>query len=132
MYDVCAYHWNTRAAAQLAGTVSELSDSGLETLFLTRLGPWGLPVRQQVILASRRVDFLIGETLVVQVDGHAHHSRAADRGRDASHDAELRLRGFTVLRFTYAQILHDWPAVERVIARALAAGLHRSSRLRGR
>ena len=64
--------------------------------------------------------------LVVQVDGHAYHSSAADRGRDAVHDAELRLRGYHVLRFTYSQVLHDWPAVERSIARAVAAGLHRS------
>lgn len=86
----------------------------------------GLPIRQQTVLAGRPVDFLIGDRLVVQVDGHAYHSSAADRGRDAAHDAELRLRGYHVLRFTYSQVLHDWPAVERSIARAVAAGLHRS------
>ena len=118
--------WTTRAASRLALEVSELSDSGLESIFLIRLGPWGLPIRQQILLAGRPVDFLIGERLVVQVDGHAHHSRAADRGRDVAHDAELRLRGYHVLRFTYAQVLHNWPAVERVIARAVAAGLHRA------
>ena len=37
---------------------------------------------------------------------------------------ELSLRGYTVLRFTYAQVVHDWPAVERAIARAIAAGAH--------
>lgn len=120
--------WTTRIAARLADEVSDLSDSGLESIFLTRISPWGLPIRQQVVIASRPVDFLIGERLVVQVDGHAHHSTAADRGRDVLHDAELRLRGFTVLRFTYAQVLHDWPAVQRSIARAVAAGLHRGPR----
>ncbi len=119
--------WTTRAAAELARAVSGLSDSGLESLFLVRLAPWGLRIAQQVVLAGRPVDFLIGELLVVQVDGHAHHSSAADRGRDVAHDAELRLRGFTVLRFTYAQVVHDWPAVERTIARAVAAGLDRRS-----
>lgn len=117
--------WSTRAAARLAHDASDLSDSGLESIFLIRLGPWGLPIRQQVVLAGRPVDFLIGDRLVVQVDGHAFHSSAADRGRDVAHDAELQLRGFHVLRFTYAQVLHDWPAVERAIARAMGAGLHR-------
>ena len=117
--------WTTRAAAEMADRVSALSDSGLESIFLIRLGPWGLPIRQQVVLAGRPVDFLIGDALVVQVDGHAHHSSAADRGRDVAHDAELSLRGYHVLRFTYAQVLHDWPAVERSIARAIAAGRHR-------
>ncbi len=116
--------WTTRSAARLAQEVSALSDSGLESIFLVRLGPWGLPIAQQVIVAGRAVDFLIGELLVVQVDGHAHHSSAADRARDVAHDTELRLRGYTVLRFTYAQVLHDWRAVERAIARAVAAGLH--------
>ena len=121
-------HWTTRAATRLAHEVTGLADSGLESIFLVRLAPWGLDIRQQVVLAGRRVDFLIGDLLVVQVDGHAHHSSPADRGRDVAHDAELRLRGFSVLRFTYAQVLHDWPGVERTIARAVAAGLHHARR----
>lgn len=122
--------WTTRAAAQLANDVSDLCDSGLESIFLVRLSAWGIPIRQQQILAGRPVDFLIGDRLVVQVDGHAHHSTAADRSRDAAHDAELRLRGYTVLRFTYTQVLHDWRAVERSVARAIAAGLHAAPRAR--
>ncbi|MFT4230562.1 MAG: DUF559 domain-containing protein [Microbacterium sp.] len=117
--------WPTRAARTLAEDVTGLSDSGLETIVVVRLRPWGVPIRQQVVLARRPVDFVVGESLVVQVDGHAHHSGAAQRARDVQHDAELRLRGYTVLRFTYAQVLYDWPAVERTIARAVAAGLHR-------
>lgn len=116
--------WTTRAAHALAACVSDLSDSGLESIFLVRLSPWGLPIRQQVMLAGRFVDFLIGERLVVQVDGFAFHSSSAQRTSDVAHDAELRLRGYSVLRFTYAQIVHDWASVERAIARAIAAGLH--------
>lgn len=91
---------------------------------MTRLGPWGLRLRQQVRLAGRFVDLVIGESLVIQIDGFEHHSSSSDRTRDVAHDAELMLRGYTVLRFTYAQIIRDWPAVERTIARAVAAGLH--------
>ncbi|KAA9105654.1 endonuclease domain-containing protein [Microbacterium rhizomatis] len=116
--------WRTKAAARLAEESSDLSDSGLESMFLIRLSSWGVPIRQQAPLAGRRVDFLIGRSLVVQVDGHVFHSTAADRGRDVRHDAELRLRGYTVMRFTYAQIVHDWGGVERMVARAIAAGLH--------
>lgn len=117
--------WTTRVARRLAQEVTGLSDSGLETYFRVRLGPWGLPIRHQPIIAGRPVDFLIGERLIVQIDGYAHHSSSAQRTKDVAFDAELRLRGYTVLRFTYAQVLHDWPAVERAIARALAAGLQR-------
>lgn len=117
--------WTNIAARRLADEVSELSDSGLESIFMTRLGPWGLPLRQQIRLGGRFADIVIGTSLVIQIDGYAHHSSSADRTRDTAHDAELTLRGYTVLRFTYAQVIHDWPAVERTIARAVAAGLHR-------
>ncbi|GAA1927765.1 hypothetical protein GCM10009775_19810 [Microbacterium aoyamense] len=116
--------WTGLAARRLADEITELSDSGLESIFVTRLGPWGLPLRQQLRLAGRFVDLVIGDSLVIQIDGYAHHSSAAARTRDVAHDAELTLRGYTVLHFTYAQIIHDWPAVERTIARAIAAGLH--------
>ncbi|GAA3632816.1 hypothetical protein GCM10022200_14760 [Microbacterium awajiense] len=52
------------------------------------------------------------------------HSSSAQRGADIAHDAELRLRGYTVLRFSYHQVVRDRPGVERVIRRAVAAGLH--------
>lgn len=118
--------WKSRSAGDLAQRVTGLSDSGLETIFVTRISAWGVRIRQQVVLAGRPVDALIGEWLVVQLDGFAFHSTAAQRARDAAHDAELRLRGYTVLRFTYAQVMHDWPAVERTIARTLATGAHLS------
>ncbi|MGP3535595.1 endonuclease domain-containing protein [Microbacterium sp. RD1] len=119
-----AVRWNTQAAAWCAEHVTGLVDSGLESYFVYRLRPWGVPFRLQVRIAGHLVDVLIGERLVAQVDGYAHHSSSSDRTRDVAHDAELRLRGYTVLRFTYAQVIHDWPAVARVISRAMAAGAH--------
>lgn len=65
-----------------------------------------------------------GERLVIQIDGWQFHSSAAQRAKDIAHDAELRLRGYTVLRFGYAQVVHDREAVLRVIRRAIAARLH--------
>lgn len=121
---LAAVRWPSRDAAWCARHVTGLSDSGLETVFAYRLSAWGVPFRQQVWLAGRPVDVLIGERLVIQVDGYGFHSSSADRTRDVAHDAELRLRGYTVLRFTYAQVLHEWPVVARTISRAIAAGAH--------
>jgi very-short-patch-repair endonuclease len=118
--------WTSAVARELAEAVTGLSDSGLETLVVVPLRRWGVRVRQQVVLAGRRVDVLVGDRLVLQIDGYEHHSSSAQRAKDIAHDAELRLRGYTVLRISYAQIVHDWPAVERRIRRALAAGLHLS------
>lgn len=116
--------WRSRAASGLADECTGLADSGLETYFVVRMGRRGVFVAQQVVIAGRRVDGLIGSWLVIQVDGHAHHSSPADRARDAAHDAELALRGYTVLRFTYSQVVYQWPEVERTVMRAIAAEFH--------
>ena len=114
--------WPRHDARRLAAQVTGLSDSGLETLLLRGVRHLGRELRPQALIAGHRVDLLIDDWLVVQVDGHAFHSSAADRGRDVAHDAELTLRGYQVLRFTYAQVVHDWATVERTIRRALLAG----------
>lgn len=116
--------WTSTAARELAEAVTGLADSGLETLVVTPLRRWGVHVRQQVWLAGRPVDVLVGERLVIQIDGWQFHSSAAQRAKDIAHDAELRLRGFTVLRFGYAQVVHDREAVLRVIRQSIAARLH--------
>ncbi len=116
--------WRSIAAREVAESIGGLSDSGLETIVVIRLRSHGLPVRQQIVLAGRPVDILIGRRLVVQSDGWEFHSSSSQRSADIAHDAELRLRGYTVLRFSYAQIVHGWDTVERTILRAVAAGLH--------
>jgi len=118
--------WRSRRAAELASVASTMSDSGLETAFLEGLRPFDLPVRQQVWLDGHPVDLLIGERLVIQIDGFEFHSAPADRRRDIAHDAALVLRGCTVLRFDYHQILFDWDAVLRTVLDGVAQGLHRA------
>lgn len=119
--------WTTSAARTLAATVVGLSDSGLETLVVAPLRRRDLRVQQQAKVAGRFVDILVGDRLVVQIDGYEFHSSSAQRSADIAHDAELTLRGYTVLRFSYAQIVHDWRSVERAIMRAVTAGLHRAA-----
>lgn len=119
-----AVPWTSIAARELASAVTGLSDSGLETLIFAPLRERGVTVVQQARIAGRFVDGLIGEALVVQVDGFAFHSSSAQRTADVAHDAELRLRGYTVLRFTYRQVVHERAAVQRTLQRALAQRLH--------
>ncbi|MFV0319032.1 DUF559 domain-containing protein [Microbacterium sp.] len=113
------------AARDLLDEVSPFADSGLETFFRTRLRWLRVRILSQIWLHGHRVDFLIGDRLVVQIDG-GHHV-GAQRAADIAHDAELVLRGYTVLRYTYAQIVDDWPAVQDAIQQAVAQGLHRAA-----
>lgn len=119
-----AIRWPSRAAADIAAEVTGLADSGLEVLACRPLRRLRVRVRQQVVIGGRPVDVIVGEWLVIQIDGWAHHSSSAQRSKDVAHDAELRLRGYTVLRFSYAHVVHDAAGVERTIRRAMAAGLH--------
>lgn len=116
--------WRSTRAAELAGQASVLSDSGLETVYVDGMRRAGVRVRQQVRIAGHPVDGLIGERLITQIDGFAHH-RAGDRRRDIRHDARLVLLGYTVLRFDYQQILFDWEHVQSTVLMAVAQGLHR-------
>lgn len=115
--------WRSTAAAALASVASDLSDSGLETIFVDGMRVLGVVVQQQVWIEGHPVDALIGDRLIVQIDGFEFH-RAADRRRDLHHDTQLVLLGYTVLRFDYQQILFDWPHVQTTILTAMAQGLH--------
>lgn len=115
--------WTSQRARELAHKVTALSDSGVESTFVWRCRRAGIAVVQQVRIAGHRVDALIGRRLVVQLDGFAFHRDAAQRRRDIRHDRELTALGFTVLRFDYYDVVHDWKRVERELRRAIALGL---------
>lgn len=100
------------------------SDSGLETLVFTRLRWLPIPVRQQTMLFGRRVDLLIGQRLVVQIDGATH--TGAQRTADITHDAVLMSRGYRVIRLSYAQVMERWEETQALILAAIARGEHRA------
>ena len=78
----------------------------------------GAPFRRQVVLPPFIVDFASRPAkLVVEVDG-AYHSRRLRP--DARRDAELRRRGFRVLRLSEELVLRHRPEAVRRIRDALA------------
>lgn len=102
------------------------ADSGLESLIRLRLHRIGVDVVTQVrIPGVGRVDFVIGDRLIVEADGETHGG-ADNRHRDLMRDACAAALGFVTLRFTYAQIVHDWAIVEAAIVTCVAQGVHRS------
>ncbi|MEO8263251.1 MAG: DUF559 domain-containing protein [Pseudolysinimonas sp.] len=108
------------------------AESGVESVFRVRARLAGFVFRTQVEMPAGRVDFVIGDRLIVEVDGSEHHSgRAAfiaDRERDAIHVA----LGYKVVRFTYSQVITRWHEVESVLTLLHARGQHLwpSSRIR--
>ena len=112
------------AAREILARVRPFSDSGLETIVVSRLRWLNVAMLPQAWVHGHRVDLLIGERLVVQIDGATH--TGAQRTNDIEHDAQLMLRGYHVLRFSYEQIMDRWPQVQAVIMEAIAQGRHRS------
>lgn len=107
------------------------ADSGLESIFRLRLRPHGLDVRFQVWRGNdTRSDFLIGDRLLLEVDGKANHDDRSHRHADLVRDAEAALWDLETLRFDYALVMHDWPLVESAILAKVAAGSHLSRRHR--
>lgn len=110
------------AARRVLESAWPFADAGLETYFRLRLRWLRVPMYFQTWIAGHRVDALIGDRLVVQIDGGTHVG--AQRSADIRHDAELMLMGFHVIRVGYHQIIDEWPVVQDQIMRAVAQGLH--------
>ncbi|MFF2370351.1 DUF559 domain-containing protein [Agromyces sp. NPDC058110] len=105
------------------------ADSGLESLLRLRLREHGIDLRSQVSIAGvGRVDFLLGDRVILEVDGRANHDGPSMRHKDLVRDAIAAGLGFTTLRFDYALVMHDWPTVLSAILTTIDLGLHRSRR----
>lgn len=109
-------------ARRMLQEATPFADAGTETIFRTRLRWLKLPITPQVWILGHRVDFLIGERLIIQIDG-GHHVDA-QRSSDIAHDSILKLNGFHVIRISYAQLMDHWHDVQAVILAAIAQRLH--------
>jgi hypothetical protein len=117
--------------AQLLETRDALENvpqSVLERRMLRLLGRAGLP-RPECQVRVRRsdgrvayLDFAYSRTRVgIELDGMAWHSTATQRQRDHQRQNEVVIADWTILRFTYADVMHRPEYVESVVRRALLA-----------
>ncbi|MBG6239474.1 very-short-patch-repair endonuclease [Mycetocola sp. CAN_C7] len=110
----------------LADLVDARAESFPESIFRVRLRLAGLACRIQVgALSAFRLDVVIGDRLPVEINGiqfHGDDRFEADHARGAT----LSGVGFIILRFSYRQILFDWPTVAATIFAAVERGDHLS------
>ncbi|MFN2521878.1 MAG: DUF559 domain-containing protein [Mycobacteriales bacterium] len=119
-----------RAAArarEVVGLCDPACGSVLESLTRLRMHDAGLDgFRTQAVLRrwpELRVDFCFDrERLVVEVDGQKWHP---DPAVDRQRDNVLAALGWRVLRFTWDEVVHAWPAVLAQLQEALGReGIH--------
>ncbi|WP_147305809.1 type IV toxin-antitoxin system AbiEi family antitoxin domain-containing protein [Subtercola boreus] len=107
---------------------SASSHSGLETTARLRLRALGITYRTQVqVRGVGAVDLVVGDRLVIELDGREWHSTEAAFAEDRRRDFLLHEYGCSVLRFTYAQVIFEWPRVEALIRAIVARKEHRWS-----
>jgi len=110
--------------AEVVELVSDLADSGLESITRVRLLWAGVTCREQVVVDGHAVDLLIGERLIIQLDGRHHLEDPAQLARDRRQDRRLRRMGYTVLRYGYDDIIFRWDATWAEIRTHLAQRAH--------
>lgn len=116
---------DTRRGHRLLPLLDPAAESGLETIVRSRLERAGIRTRSQVkIEGIGRVDLLVGERLVVECDGRAHHDDPRARARDRHRDLLLSARGYLVIRLDIAQITRDWMLTLAVIRDLIARRQH--------
>nr|WP_246335538.1 type IV toxin-antitoxin system AbiEi family antitoxin domain-containing protein [Microcella alkalica] len=102
--------------------------SGLETIVRLALSDAGVKARSQVRLPGVGVvDLLVGDCLVVEVDGRAHHASDDGYESDRRRDAGVVLLGGAVLRFSSSQVTCEIESVVGVILAAIGRGMHLST-----
>ncbi|MFJ6001055.1 DUF559 domain-containing protein [Arthrobacter sp. NPDC092385] len=97
--------FNGPARAALA-SVDLTGESAIEVAARLLLRGAGLRVRSQVpIKGVGRVDFLVEDCLVVEIDGAAFHSDRKALRRDRGRNNMTVIAGYTVLRFCYEDVM---------------------------
>ncbi|QEC46321.1 DUF559 domain-containing protein [Baekduia soli] len=95
--------------------------SPMEVAFVQLCDDFGLPrpVANRIV-EGVRVDFSWrGSTLLVETDGFAFHAMPTAFTQDRRRDQLLALAGYTVLRFTYAQVTGEPEAVAATVGTML-------------
>jgi very-short-patch-repair endonuclease len=124
----CAQFPGIGRALTVAGEMSGLAESPLESLSRHRLRGFSLPEPELQVEVRRpdgtlvaRVDFLFGGRVVGEADGRGKYRSAADLWAEKRREDELRALGYAVVRWSWDDMWLTPHQVSARIAAALAA-----------
>lgn len=117
--------WMPSTRRSVVDLADPASQSGLETKVRLLLRSKRIHFSAQAFIEGvGRVDFLVGDRLVIEVDGRAFHTGSAFE-LDRHRDFELVMRGYLVLRLSYRQVMGDWARTRAAILALVARREHR-------
>lgn len=109
------------------------SGSGTESIFAEMLRRARIAfVQQPELLPGEYFDFLVGKSLVIEIDSLEWHGSRAQMAKDRSRDARLTALGYRMLRFTYEQVMFDPDGVMRTVLDLVRRNVHQRVLLRPR
>lgn len=99
------------------------AESGIETVARLGLRRLRVRVRSQVVIPGvGRVDLLIGDRLILELDGRRWHT---DFEADRARDRQLLALGYLVIRASYRQVLEEWDVIAGQILALVRRDEHR-------
>lgn len=118
--DVLVELSRTPFGREVLALVDTAAESGLESIVRVRLILAGHVVEIQVRLSNGwRIDLLVDGVLAIEINGSTHMTREQFQ-RDHEKDRMCAAAGYRTARYTYSQIMYDWPNVLADIRRRLA------------
>ena len=101
------------------------SGAGTETMVRLRLESRNIKVKTQVdIPGVGIVDLVVGNRLIIEVDGQEYHHSPEQFQKDRARDRKAVELGYLVIRLTYRDVVHDWKTVEPDILGVIRRGDH--------
>lgn len=104
---------------------SALSGSGTESVFASMMRRRRIRfVQQPELLPGEFFDFLIGRSLVIEIDSLEWHGSREQMAKDRVRDAKLTALGYRVVRFTYEQVMFNPEHVLGVVLDLVRRDVH--------
>ncbi|MCF8572075.1 endonuclease domain-containing protein [Gordonia sp. HY002] len=115
----------SRFADRVLSKIDGRAESGIETMVRLRLKSARIPANPQVnIPMVGRVDFLVGTSLIIEVDGAEFHQNRDAYENDRLRDLQAHAFGYHPVRLTYEQVVYQWHAVFPLIVELIRRGEH--------
>ncbi|WOC11403.1 hypothetical protein [Gordonia sp. MP11Mi] len=122
---VAEFAGGPRRLRRVLDRIDGRAESGIETMVRLRLQSEHIRARPQVTIPMiGRVDFLVGTSLIIEVDGAAFHLNTDAYENDRLRDLRAHAFGYHPVRLTYAQVVYQWSSVGPLLVELVRRGEH--------